>query len=171
MCGICGFTGKLPDSKDVLTRMMDRIKHRGPDSAGQYITEKAAWGFRRLSIIDLDHGSQPMFNEDNSIVIVFNGEIYNYQTLREALIAKGHVFRNNSDTEVLVHGYEEYGTDLPKHCRGMFAFMIYDTKRILLSAPGIILVLNLFITASLTEIWSLARKLKVSLNIRDMRSR
>ena len=129
MCGICGFTGKLPDSKDVLTRMMDRIKHRGPDSAGQYITEKAAWGFRRLSIIDLDHGSQPMFNEDNSIVIVFNGEIYNYQTLREALIAKGHVFRNNSDTAVLVHGYEEYGTDLPKHCRGMFAFMIYDTKK------------------------------------------
>ena len=129
MCGICGFTGKLPDSKEVLTRMMDRIKHRGPDSAGQFITDKAAWGFRRLSIIDLDNGSQPMFNEDNSIVIVFNGEIYNYKILREDLIAKGHVFRNNSDTEVLVHGYEEYGTDLPKHCRGMFAFMIYDTNK------------------------------------------
>ena len=77
MCGICGFTGNLPNSKEVLTRMMDRIQHRGPDSAGQFITDKAAWGFRRLSIIDLDHGSQPMFNEDNSIVIVFNGEIYN----------------------------------------------------------------------------------------------
>lgn len=82
-----------------------------------------------MSIIDLDNGSQPMFNEDNSIVIVFNGEIYNYKILREDLIAKGHVFRNNSDTEVLVHGYEEYGTDLPKHCRGMFAFMIYDMNK------------------------------------------
>ena len=129
MCGICGFTGKLPDSKEVLTRMMDRIIHRGPDSAGQFITDKAAWGFRRLSIIDLDHGSQPMFNEDNSIVIVFNGEIYNFMTLREELKAKGHVFRNNSDTEVLVHGYEEWGTELPKHCRGMFAFMIYDRNK------------------------------------------
>lgn len=129
MCGICGFTGKLPDSKEVLTRMMDRIIHRGPDSAGQFITDKAAWGFRRLSIIDLDHGSQPMFNEDNSIVIVFNGEIYNFMTLREELKAKGHVFRNNSDTEVLVHGYEEWGTELPKHCRGMFAFMIYDMNK------------------------------------------
>lgn len=129
MCGICGFTGKLPDSKEVLTRMMDRIIHRGPDSDGQFITDKAAWGFRRLSIIDLDHGSQPMFNEDNSIVIVFNGEIYNFMTLREELKAKGHVFRNNSDTEVLVHGYEEWGTELPKHCRGMFAFMIYDMNK------------------------------------------
>ena len=129
MCGICGFTGKLPDSKEVLTRMMDRIIHRGPDSAGQFITDKAAWGFRRLSIIDLDHGSQPMFNENNSIVIVFNGEIYNFMTLREELKAKGHVFRNNSDTEVLVHGYEEWGTELPKHCRGMFAFMIYDRNK------------------------------------------
>ncbi len=129
MCGICGFTGHLDNSKEVLTRMMDRIKHRGPDSEGQFITENAAWGFRRLSIIDLDHGSQPMFNEDNSIVIVFNGEIYNYPALREELIGKGHVFRNNADTEVLVHGYEEWGKDLPNHCRGMFAFMIYDMNR------------------------------------------
>lgn len=128
MCGICGFTGKLPNSKDVLTRMMNRIIHRGPDSAGQFINDRVAWGFRRLSIIDLDHGSQPMFNEDGSIVIVFNGEIYNFQTLREELEAKGHVFANRSDTEVLVHGYEEWGTDLPNHCRGMFAFMIYDLK-------------------------------------------
>ena len=128
MCGICGFTGKLPNSKEVLTRMMDRIIHRGPDSAGQFINDRVAWGFRRLSIIDLDHGSQPMFNEDGSIVIVFNGEIYNFQTLREELEAKGHVFANRSDTEVLVHGYEEWGTDLPNHCRGMFAFMIYDLK-------------------------------------------
>lgn len=129
MCGICGFTGQLPDGKEVLTRMMDRIYHRGPDSAGQFITEKAAWGFRRLSIIDLDHGSQPMFNEDKSVVIVFNGEIYNHQSLRDELKEKGHVFENRSDTEVLVHGYEEWGTELPKHCRGMFAFMIYDMEK------------------------------------------
>lgn len=128
MCGICGFTGSLPNGKDVLTRMMDRIEHRGPDSAGLFINDKAAWGFRRLSIIDLDHGSQPMFNEDHSVVVVFNGEIYNFKTLREELEAKGHVFANHADTEVLVHGYEEWGTDLPKHCRGMFAFMIYDLK-------------------------------------------
>lgn len=128
MCGICGFTGNLPDGKEVLTRMMDRIAHRGPDSAGQFINEKAAWGFRRLSIIDLNHGSQPMFNEDNSIVVVFNGEIYNHQELREELQEKGHVFANHADTEVLVHGYEEWGRELPKHCRGMFAFMIYDMK-------------------------------------------
>ena len=129
MCGICGFTGKLANSKEVLTRMMDRIIHRGPDSAGQFINDQAAWGFRRLSIIDLDHGSQPMFNEDGSVVIVFNGEIYNFKLLREELEAKGHVFANHSDTEVLVHGYEEWGTELPKHCRGMFAFMIYDLKK------------------------------------------
>lgn len=88
MCGICGFTGNLPDSKEVLTRMMDRIKHRGPDSAGQFITDKAAWGFRRLSIIDLDHGSQPMFNEDNSIVIVFKVRFIIYKTLRQDLICQ-----------------------------------------------------------------------------------
>ncbi len=128
MCGICGFTGSLPNGHEVLTRMMNRIIHRGPDSSGQFINDKAAWGFRRLSIIDLDHGSQPMFNEDQSIVVVFNGEIYNFQSLREELEAKGHVFQNHSDTEVLVHGYEEWGTDLPNHCRGMFAFMIYDLK-------------------------------------------
>ncbi len=129
MCGICGFTGQLPNGKEILTRMMDRIIHRGPDSAGQFINDKAAWGFRRLSIIDLDHGSQPMFNEDRSVVIVFNGEIYNFKLLREELEAKGHVFANHADTEVLVHGYEEWGTELPKHCRGMFAFMIYDLNK------------------------------------------
>ncbi len=129
MCGICGFTGHLDNSQEVLSEMMDRIRHRGPDSEGKFINDHLAWGFRRLSIIDLDHGSQPMFNEDNSIVIVFNGEIYNYKELRKELIAKGHVFRNNADTEVLVHGYEEWGKDLPNHCRGMFAFMIYDMNK------------------------------------------
>ena len=113
MCGICGFTGELIKSEEVLTNMMNKIIHRGPDSGGQYIEEgKVALGFRRLSIIDLDYGSQPMSNETDDIIITFNGEIYNHQELREDLIAKGHVFKNNADTEVLIHSYEEYGKDM-----------------------------------------------------------
>ena len=129
MCGFAGFTGYLENGKDVLTDMMNRIIHRGPDSAGQYIDDKAYMGFRRLSIIDLDNGSQPMFNEDKKIVITFNGEIYNHRELREELIAKGHIFANNSDTEVLIHAYEEYGKDMLNRLRGMFAFVIWDSEK------------------------------------------
>jgi asparagine synthase (glutamine-hydrolysing) len=107
---------------------MNKIIHRGPDSAGQYIDDKAYMGFRRLSIIDLDNGSQPMFNEDRKIVITFNGEIYNHMELREELTAKGHTFANNSDTEVLIHAYEEYGKDMLNRLRGMFAFVIWDSR-------------------------------------------
>ncbi|MBQ2981055.1 MAG: asparagine synthase (glutamine-hydrolyzing) [Lachnospiraceae bacterium] len=129
MCGISGFTGKVKEDKEkILVKMMDEIAHRGPDQAGTFVDEEAAFGFRRLSIIDLDHGMQPMYNENKDIVIVFNGEIYNHKELREELKAKGHVFSNNADTEVLVHGYEEYGTKLLYRLRGMFAFMIYDMK-------------------------------------------
>lgn len=129
MCGISGFTGKVKEDKEkILVKMMDAIAHRGPDQAGTFVDEEAAFGFRRLSIIDLDHGMQPMYNENKDIVIVFNGEIYNHKELREELKAKGHVFSNNADTEVLVHGYEEYGTKLLYRLRGMFAFMIYDMK-------------------------------------------
>ena len=129
MCGFAGFTGHLENSEEVLTNMMNRIIHRGPDSAGQHIDNGAALGFRRLSIIDLDCGSQPMYNETNDIVITFNGEIYNYQDLRKELIEKGHTFRNNSDTEVLIHAYEEYGEDMLNRLRGMFAFVIWDSKK------------------------------------------
>jgi len=129
MCGICGFTGHLENKEDNLTNMMNRIIHRGPDSAGQHIDEQVAMGFRRLSIIDLDHGSQPMYNEDKSIVITFNGEIYNHALLREELIAKGHVFTNHADTEVLVHAYEEYGVEMLNKLRGMFAFVIWDSNK------------------------------------------
>lgn len=129
MCGFCGFTGQLPNGKEVLTNMMNKIIHRGPDSEGQHIDEKIAMGFRRLSIIDLDSGTQPMYNETDDIVITFNGEIYNYQSLREELIEKGHIFKNNSDTEVLIHGYEQYGEKLLDHLRGMFAFAIWDSKK------------------------------------------
>lgn len=128
MCGFCGFTGEVLQRDQVLAAMMDKIIHRGPDSAGTYLDDVVALGFRRLSIIDLGYGGQPMFNEDNSVVIVFNGEIYNYQELREELIAKGHVFSNNADTEVLIHGYEEWGTEMLNRLRGMFAFVIWDQK-------------------------------------------
>ena len=128
MCGICGFTGNIDNKTTVLTKMMNKIIHRGPDSGGQHIDDGIALGFRRLSIIDLDHGSQPMYNEDNSIVVTFNGEIYNHPELREDLIAKGHVFRNHADTEVLLHAYEEYGQDMVNKLRGMFAFVIWDSN-------------------------------------------
>lgn len=128
MCGFCGFTGDLDDKETCLTNMMNKIIHRGPDSAGQHIDDDIAMGFRRLSIIDLDFGSQPMYNEDSTIVITFNGEIYNHQSLREELKAKGHVFSNNADTEVLIHAYEEYGPDMMNRLRGMFAFVIWDSR-------------------------------------------
>lgn len=129
MCGFVGFTGGLAQREKVLQEMMDAIIHRGPDSAGTYIDDDIALGFRRLSIIDLDSGSQPMYNENRDMVIVFNGEIYNYKELRDELIKKGHVFANNADTEVLIHGYEEYGEELLTKLRGMFAFVIWDSKK------------------------------------------
>lgn len=128
MCGICGFTGNNVEQEQVLSCMMKKIIHRGPDGGGQYVDEQIAMGFRRLAIIDLDHGSQPMFNETGDMAITFNGEIYNYQELREDLIQKGHVFANHSDTECLIHGYEEYGAELLNKLRGMFAFVIWDKR-------------------------------------------
>lgn len=128
MCGICGIIRK-GDNKDIIKKMNDRIIHRGPDGEGYYIDGDVAFGHRRLSIIDLSTGDQPIYNEDNSVVTVYNGEIYNYLELRSELESLGHEFKTKSDTEVLVHGYEEWHTDLPKHLRGMFAFAIYDKNR------------------------------------------
>ena len=129
MCGIVGFTNKIDDASAVLEKMMDRIRHRGPDSGGQYVDDDIAMGFRRLSIIDLsDTGSQPIFNEDKSMVLTFNGEIYNFKELREKLVSAGHSFYTNTDSEVLIHGYEEWGESLLDKLRGMFAFVIYDKK-------------------------------------------
>ena len=129
MCGIVGFTNKIDDASAVLEKMMDRIRHRGPDSGGQYVDDDIAMGFRRLSIIDLsDTGSQPIFNEDKSMVLTFNGEIYNFKELREKLVSAGHSFYTNTDSEVLTHGYEEWGESLLDKLRGMFAFVIYDKK-------------------------------------------
>ena len=130
MCGFCGFADKLDESekKRVIKGMADRIIHRGPDSEGYYTDSGVAMGFRRLSIIDLAGGDQPIFNEDKSVVVMFNGEIYNYRELREELKAAGHTFATNSDTEVIVHGYEQYGTGVFSHLRGMFGILIYDKK-------------------------------------------
>ena len=126
MCGFTGYISKEKDKSKTIKKMNDMIIHRGPDSEGYYTDEYIALGFRRLSIIDLKGGNQPIYNEDNSKVIVFNGEIYNYMELKKDLIAKGHKFKTNSDTEVILHGYEEYNDKLFKKLRGMFAFVIYD---------------------------------------------
>lgn len=131
---MCGFVGFLNESSDTqlnnstVRAMADRIVHRGPDQDDYYVDADVSLGFRRLSIIDLDGGSQPIYNEDKSKVLVFNGEIYNYKSLREDLIAKGHNFYTHTDSEVLIHGYEEYGKELLPKLRGMFAFVIWDTK-------------------------------------------
>ncbi len=127
MCGIVGFTNKIDNAEAVISHMMDSIRHRGPDSGGQYIDDGIALGFRRLSIIDLSTGSQPLYNEDKTLVLTFNGEIYNYQSLREELIAAGHCFSTNTDSEVLLHGYEEWGKDVLPKLRGMFAFIIWNS--------------------------------------------
>ena len=133
MCGIVGFTNHIDNSNVVLSAMMDRIKHRGPDAEGKYIDDQVALGHRRLSIIDISEaGTQPMFNEDGSIVLVFNGEIYNYQDIKKELLKAGHTFKTNTDSEVLIHGYEQYGTDLLNRLRGMFSFVIWDKNKQLL---------------------------------------
>lgn len=130
MCGIVGFTNGIDNSNAVLDKMMDRIRHRGPDAEGKYIDSGIALGHRRLSIIDVSsQGDQPIFNEDKSMVIVFNGEIYNYSEIRQELVGKGHVFRTNTDTEVLIHGYEQYGEKILDRLRGMFSFVIWDKNK------------------------------------------
>ena len=126
MCGITGFVGQRAEMQQILQEMMDLIAHRGPDGQGQFVEGPAALGQRRLSIIDLEGGKQPMFNEDENLVVVFNGEIYNFQELSEELKAAGHAFATRSDTEVLLHGYEQWGKDLLPRLRGMFAFAIWD---------------------------------------------
>ena len=129
MCGVCGFTGEIVDRDAALRRMTDVITHRGPDSSGFHLGPGIAMGFRRLSIIDVgEGGDQPIYNEDKTLVLTFNGEIYNYQSLRAELLEKGHVFTTKTDSEVLVHGFEEWGPDLLPRLRGMFGFAIWNTK-------------------------------------------
>lgn len=129
MCGFVGFTGHVENDERVLKAMMDRIVHRGPDMGGTHIKDGVALGFRRLSILDLtEAGAQPMGNEDGSVFVVFNGEIYNFQELRAELEAAGHTFHCDADTEVLVHGYEEWGEGLVDRLRGMYGFVVHDMR-------------------------------------------
>ncbi len=127
MCGLCGFTGEVIDRDAVIKNMTDKITHRGPDSSGIFTDDTISMGFRRLSIIDVaSTGDQPIFNEDRTLVLTFNGEIYNYQELREILIEKGHTFYTHTDSEVLIHGFEEWHEELLNKLRGMFAFAIWN---------------------------------------------
>lgn len=131
MCGICGklnFDRQQPIEQGLIHRMMDVIKHRGPDGSGEFVSGPIGLGHRRLSIIDINTGIQPMANEDESVWVVYNGEIYNFQALRTELEAKGHQFKSSSDTEVIVHLYEELGDQCVTRLRGMFAFALWDKK-------------------------------------------
>ena len=131
MCGICGiynFNSYQPIVKDNLVRMNNSMVHRGPDDSGYYIEKHIGFGHRRLSIIDIQNGKQPMSNEDNTIWITYNGEIYNYQNIKDFLAKKGHKFKTNCDTEVIVHAYEEFGTDCVLQFNGMFSFAIWDSN-------------------------------------------
>ena len=131
MCGFVGFIGGGETQRDegVLHAMTDAIRHRGPDDAHYYVDDDISLGFRRLSIIDLTGGRQPILNENGTKALLFNGEIYNYQSLREELINKGHTFTTKADSEVVLHGYEEYGPALFERLRGMFAFVIWDKEK------------------------------------------
>jgi len=128
MCGFCGFTGNRynDESNTIIKKMSERIAHRGPDGEGLYVDDAISLGFRRLSFFDLEGGSQPMHSADNSLVIVFNGEIYNFREIRESLVAKGYTFVTDSDTEVLLNLYTEYSEGMLNHLRGMFALLIYN---------------------------------------------
>ncbi|MFH1439615.1 MAG: asparagine synthase (glutamine-hydrolyzing), partial [Candidatus Woesearchaeota archaeon] len=137
MCGICGFNS---ENKELIRKMAAVIKYRGPDQSGFYLDANISLGHRRLSIIDLSKkGKQPMFNEDGSICIVYNGEVYNFKELRGDLERKGHKFYSNTDTEVIIHAYEEYGKKCVEYFNGMFAFAIYDSikKEIFISRDRI----------------------------------
>lgn len=127
MCSFIGFFDTRENKEVIVERMMDRVIHRGPDMGGKYIDAHCGLGFRRLSILDLSEaGAQPLYSEDGNKILVFNGEIYNYTEIREDLMAKGYKFKSNTDSEVLIHGYDEYGEALVNKLRGMFAFCIWD---------------------------------------------
>src|SRR5215210_3799633 len=128
MCGIAGKAGTAPVAESDVLRMCNAIAHRGPDDWGTFVEGGVGLGMRRLSIIDLAGGHQPLTNEDGSVVIVFNGEIYNFEALHADLVARGHVFRTRTDTEVLVHLYEDHGERMLERLRGMFAFAIWDRR-------------------------------------------
>lgn len=128
MCGICGFTGSIINKDESIKKMTDLITHRGPDSEGFFINEDIAMGFKRLSIIDIEEGEQPIFSEDKNSVITFNGEIYNYKELKVELESLGHVFSTNADSEVVLHAFEQWQEKSLDKLRGMFGFAIWNIK-------------------------------------------
>lgn len=128
MCGICGFTGEVKDRSKTISSMTEVITHRGPDSEGFFNDDFISMGFRRLSIIDVDDGHQPIYNEDKTLVLTFNGEIYNYRELRSQLIELGHSFYTETDSEVLIHAFEQWKEDMLPKLRGMFGFAVYNTE-------------------------------------------
>lgn len=129
MCGIVGFVNNKENKEKIIKDMSKKIEHRGPDGEGFYIDDNCALAHRRLAIIDLNTGAQPIYNEDKSKVIIYNGEVYNFKELKEALLKKKHVFKTKTDTEVILHGYEQWGEKLPSHLRGMFSFAIWDKNK------------------------------------------
>ena len=166
MCEICGIIGNTDNKEPVLKKMMKAIEHRGPDGSESYVAKEAALGFQRLGIIDLDTGMQPMFNEDGSKVLVFNGEIYNYWILKEMLAQKGHVFQTASDSEVLLHGYEEFGEKCFTSSVGCSDSQSGTRKGKNFLLPATFLESSLFTMRLSTERWCLLQRLKASLRIR-----
>lgn len=131
MCGICGIVNTSNNrkiEKQIIQSMLDKIRHRGPDGSDMYIDDVIGFGFNRLSFLDLSGGMQPLTNEDESVIMVCNGEIFNYKELKDELISKGHIFKTKTDVEVIPHMYEEYGLDFPKKLNGQFAIALYDKK-------------------------------------------
>ncbi len=163
MCGILGFVGKTENKEQIICNMQELIKHRGPDGRSHYIDGDVVLGHVRLSIIDLEGGAQPMHNEDGTVTITFNGEIYNYLELREELLKEGHIFATNSDTEVLIHAYEQYGADMLNKLRGMFTFVIWDRNKQKLFGARDFFGIKPFYYATMGDTFMFASELKAFL--------
>ncbi len=129
MCGFTGFVSRSAPDQNALRAMGDAIRHRGPDDEGYFTDDRCGIAHRRLSIIDLENGHQPMVSPDGRYVLAYNGEIYNFMDLRDELAAAGHTFLTNCDSEVLLHGYMQWGGEVTKKLRGMFAFVVWDTEK------------------------------------------
>src|ERR1700680_4732939 len=172
MCGISGVfhfdSGRVVDPY-LVKRMRAVMKHRGPDDEGEYFSGNLGLGFNRLSIIDIVGGNQPMWNEDRSVCVVFNGEIYNFQELRQDLITRGHAFRTRSDTEVIVHAWEEFSEACVERFRGMFAFVIWDARRHVLFGARDRLGIKPFYYHASSQTFAFASEIKALLQLPEIK--